>query len=227
MKRRLARRIGRTLIALTAISLPLGACSAQAATVTVGSPLTASFSFSFTGPVTAANATLGEPAANVTSPVTGTIVRWRLVDDSAGAPFALRVLRPAVGGEMGVGTSSQVTPASIGTQTFATHLPVQAGDLIGLDLVTSSSLVGEAVPVAGSTIYQWTPAISDGSTAQQSFTFANSELGFNADVETPPTTSRAAALKRCKKRAHKRHWSHKRLRRCRKKAKLLPTLTPS
>jgi hypothetical protein len=222
MKRRLARRIGNALIALTAISAPLGACSAQAATVTVGSPLTASFAFSFTGPVTAANATLGEPAANVTSPVTGTIVHWRLVADSSGAPFALRVLRPAVGGEMGVGTSGQVIPASTGAQTFATNLPVKAGDLIGLDLVSGSSHVGEAAPATGSTVYQWQPALADGSTAQQSFTFPNSELGFNADVETPSNTFRAPALKRCKKRAHKRHWSHKRLRRCRKKAKLLP-----
>lgn len=37
-----------------------------------------------------------------------------------------------------------------------------------------------------------------------------------------PTGQRTAALKRCKKRAHKKHWSHKRLRKCRRKANLLP-----
>jgi hypothetical protein len=37
-----------------------------------------------------------------------------------------------------------------------------------------------------------------------------------------PTGRRAAALKSCKKRAHKRHWPHRRLKNCRKRAKLLP-----
>jgi hypothetical protein len=152
------------------------------------------------GPVTAANATLAEPGASVTSPVTGTIVRWRLVVESTGAPFALRVLRPAVGGETGVGTSSQVTPTSTGTQTFDTNLPVKAGDLIGLDLVTGSSRVGEAVPVAGSTVYQWNPALADGSTAPQNTTFPNSELGFNADVEKPSNTFSLGAITRNKKK---------------------------
>jgi hypothetical protein len=36
------------------------------------------------------------------------------------------------------------------------------------------------------------------------------------------TGARAAALKDCKKRAQKKHWSHKRLAKCRKKTKLLP-----
>lgn len=42
---------------------------------------------------------------------------------------------------------------------------------------------------------------------------------------TPPpsnTGQRAAALAKCKKRARKHHWSHKRLRKCKKKARLLP-----
>jgi hypothetical protein len=180
------RRGARLLLIGMAVWALLAASGAEAATVTVGSPLAASFSFGFFGPVTAANATLGEPGANVTSPVNGTIVRWRLVVQSTGAPFALRVLRPAVGGETGVGTSSQVTPTSTGTQTFATNLLVRAGDLIGLDLVTGSSRVGEAVPVSGSTVYQWSPPLADGSTAPQDATFPNSELGFNADVATPP-----------------------------------------
>jgi hypothetical protein len=36
------------------------------------------------------------------------------------------------------------------------------------------------------------------------------------------TGQRAAALKKCKKRAHKQHWPHNRLKRCKKKARLLP-----
>ena len=43
-----------------------------------------------------------------------------------------------------------------------------------------------------------------------------------ADVPTNPTGQRAAALKKCKKRANKHHWSNKRLRKCKKQANLLP-----
>jgi hypothetical protein len=215
------RRGARLLLAGLGAGALLAASSAQAATTTVGSPLTASFSFFFTGPVTAANATLAEPGASVTSPVTGTIVRWQLVAESTGAPFALRVLRPAVGGETGVGTSSQVTPTSTGTQTFDTNLPVKAGDLIGLDLVTGSSRVGEAVPVAGSTVYQWDPALADGSTAPQNTTFPNSELGFNATVQQAPTGQRSAALKKCKKK-NKRTHNKKKFKKCKRKANRLP-----
>lgn len=39
---------------------------------------------------------------------------------------------------------------------------------------------------------------------------------------TLSTGQRAAALKRCKKRAHKHHWSHKRLKKCKRNARLLP-----
>jgi hypothetical protein len=61
-------------------------------------------------------------------------------------------------------------------------------------------------------------------------TFGSSIAAFRADVSavltptpTPTTTGqRATALASCKKRAHKRHWSHKRLKKCKKKAKLLP-----
>jgi len=39
---------------------------------------------------------------------------------------------------------------------------------------------------------------------------------------TTPTGQRAAALASCKKRAHKHNWSHQRLKKCKKKANLLP-----
>jgi hypothetical protein len=93
-----------------------------------------------------------------------------------------------------------VTPTSAGTQTFDTNLPIKAGDLIGLDLSTGSSRVGEAVPVTGSTVYQWNPPLADGSTAQQNVTFPDSELGFNADVETPSNAFSLGGIRRNKKK---------------------------
>jgi hypothetical protein len=62
---------------------------------------------------------------------------------------------------------------------------------------------------------------------------SDEELGFNADVNAdvnvmetatavPPTGKRAAALKKCKKNAHKKHWAKKKLRKCKRKARKLP-----
>lgn len=44
----------------------------------------------------------------------------------------------------------------------------------------------------------------------------------SAGSGVPATGKRTAALKRCKKRAHKKHWSHEQLKKCHKKAKRLP-----
>jgi hypothetical protein len=44
----------------------------------------------------------------------------------------------------------------------------------------------------------------------------------SAEVFALATGKRAAGFKRCKKQAHRRHWSHKRLRKCRRKAIRLP-----
>ena len=89
----------------------IGASSAQA-TVTVGSPLTASFTGVFGGTATEINFALGEPGSQVTSPVNGTIVSYRVrVFSSSTGRFAIRAIRPAPGGEFtGAGTSTPVTP---------------------------------------------------------------------------------------------------------------------
>jgi hypothetical protein len=174
---------------------------AQAATVTVGSPLTASFPDTFTGTDTEANGALGDSGTNVTSPVTGTIVSWRLVAKGTGQ-VALRVLRPAAGGAYtGAGTSNRETPAGSGTQTFAINLPIRAGDLLGLDLVTPASAVGQGA-VVGSTVYEWgggLALLADGSTAPPDNTYEGFELGFNAQVAPSNTFSLGTTTKNKKK----------------------------
>jgi hypothetical protein len=56
-----------------------------------------------------------------------------------------------------------------------------------------------------------------------SATISNS-ISRTADLHPPtaPTGQRDAALKKCKKKAKKKHWSKKKLKKCKKKAKLLP-----
>jgi hypothetical protein len=189
----------RVLIAGVGLGALLAASSAEAATVTVGSPLTLSRNFDFVGKTTEANATLGEPGAHATSPVNGTIVSWRVLDGAG--PLALRVLRPAAGGQYtGVSTSSQVTATS-DDQTFATNLPIKAGELVGLNLVNGFSHVGDTDPAPGSTIVEWGfgTILPDGSTESPDNTYSDQELAFNAQVAPTNTFSLGATTRNKKK----------------------------
>ena len=79
------------------------------------------------------NTALPEKGASLTSPVTGTIVRWR-IQGAEGGPYYLRVLTPnSKGAYEASGTSGPATPSGTGLQTFTAHIPIKAGDLIGID----------------------------------------------------------------------------------------------
>jgi len=164
---------------------------AEAAVVTVGSPLSGSFPNSYgSGDQTVTNLVLGEPGANVTSPVSGTIVRWRL-SGASGGPFSLRVLTPGGGTTFtGAGTSAPQTPSSTATESFTTNLPISAGQQIGLDSDPSASIGFKSSSGLGSRFGVWgPPRLANGET--QTFTpFASDEeLGFNADVATKPSNA--------------------------------------
>ena len=182
-------RVSIRLVCLTATAViiwaPLPATTAQAATVTVGSPLTTPFAASTGGGVgTAANFVLPEAGANATSPITGTIVRWR-VAGFAGGPFRLRVLAPDGGKTFtGAGTSAPESPASTGTETFTTDLPIHAGDIIGFTDTNSTDKIGIAM-VTGATYLGWEPALEDGLTKEGN-TLEGKEVGINAEVQPPP-----------------------------------------
>jgi hypothetical protein len=185
----------RLALAVVAASMLLFAPGAGAQTVTVGSPLVGSFSFGVnattgTDPVTTvANVTLPEPGANVFSPITGTVVRWRLKGAGfVGGPFKLRVLRPVGGGAYaGIATSAAERPMGTGTQVFPTDLPIQAGDLIGLDDTdfNTPDRFGIAL-VPGAAGLLWAPHLADGKTAVSNGGITDEEWGFNADVAAPP-----------------------------------------
>jgi len=186
----------RLALAVVAASMLLSAPGAGAQTVTVGSPLVGSFSgggnflSGNTDPVsTVANTTLPEPGANVFSPITGTIVRWRLKGTGfVGGPFKLRVLRPVGGGAYaGITTSVPQRPMGAGTSVFPADLPIQAGDLIGLDdsdFYNPDLFAETAVPGAHGS--GWSPHLADGKTAVPNAGITSGEFGFNADVAAPP-----------------------------------------
>jgi hypothetical protein len=159
----------RWAVAIAAVALLSFGANARASTVIVGSPLTQLFIPGVNNnAVTFVNTALPEPRALVTSPVTGAVVRWRVLD-AEGGPFRLRVLRPAGGTTYtGVGTSSPETPASPGLQTFATVLPIQAGETIGFDSA-GGSIIGVAF-VLGAQFIFWEPPLPDGQTLAATLT---------------------------------------------------------
>jgi hypothetical protein len=173
------------LVAGAAAWALLAASAAQAATVTVGSPLTAGFTGSFAGTATEVNFALGEPGTHVTSPVNGTIVSYRIkVYSLPLGRFAIRAIRPASGGDFtGVGTGPPVTPPGTGLQSFSANLPIRAGDFVGLDLLEEDSVVAFQASGTGSTVYEWgnDGFLADGATAPPANTYTG-ELAFNADV---------------------------------------------
>lgn len=153
--------------------------------ITVGSPLTAPmFSTSTcgnTGGCTRANTALGDAGAHLTSPVTGTVVRWRIAGSYSGT-FRLRVLRPAGGGQYrGAGTSPPTTANGTTTLTVAANLPIEPGDLVAMDYGDGHHL--ESAMVSGSAFEVWEPALADGETEAPTPFATNLELLYNADVE--------------------------------------------
>jgi IPT/TIG domain-containing protein/PASTA domain-containing protein len=102
--------------------------------------------------------------ASDVSPVDGVILRWHLyeVDPDFGASYRLRVLSRQGQEYLGAGTSSPVLPLHpSAVEAFPTHLPIKAGQLIGLELQGEQSGVlfgksSSAEPVL------LEPAIADG-----------------------------------------------------------------
>lgn len=165
------------------------AATVQAAPVTVGSPLTQTFEptkFNTVG--TVANIALPEPGAHLVSPTNGAVVAWHIVD-AEGGPFRLRVLRPVAGGYLASASSAPMSPAGLATQTFTTALPVQAGDLIGIDNSNAGDKIGVIQPLAGAKFAAWVPPLGDGASAPPKEEQEGYEVGFNAVVQPPPTLS--------------------------------------
>jgi hypothetical protein len=223
------RRFSVSLTAAIATAL-MAAGTAQAATVTVGSPIANIGSGGVVAPngstETVANTALPEAGAHVTSPVNGAIVSWRLVSSSTtGDSYSLRVLRPQSNGTYeGVGSA----PVSnvIGDQTFSASLPIQAGDLIGVDLANNGGGIRATLtPTVGAAWDGWIPAVPEsGFAAPNPGTHAtDQELAFNAVVQypdpvaTPPSTT--AAKPKCKKKKKHRRSAESAKKKCKKKKK--------
>jgi hypothetical protein len=203
--------------------LAISASTAGADTVVVGAPGGGgagggSFLGNNGGAVTVANVSLSEPGAHATSPVNGTVVQWRISTLGTGA-YALRVLRPASGGQYTAVSSSVGNVTVAGNNAFPANLPIQTGDLIAVDLPDQQGIEGHFL-IPGSSWDIINPAPANGATASFSGSpFTDQELLFNADVQFTPAsaTPPAPTRKKCKKKKHKRSASA--AKKCKKKKK--------
>jgi IPT/TIG domain/PASTA domain len=180
-----ARRVTMA-IACVAAAWAMLAATAQAAVVSVGSVLPAEFTATeFKRVQTLFNTALPQTGANLASPVTGAIVRWR-VQGAEGGPFYLRVLHPnGKGAFEAAGTSAPATPADLGLQTFSTNLPIQAGDLIGIDPTNVTDKIGVA-ETSGAAYASIFPAPFNGSVVPPSETFSGKEIELSAEILPAP-----------------------------------------
>lgn len=176
----------RWIVAIAAV-LALGmTTAAEAAPVTVGSPLSGAVEEGVAsgGSGTFLNLAFDEPGALATSPVTGAVINWHVLNGVG--PFRLRVLRPAGGTSYAAVASSGTVTASGGLQTFPAAIPIQAGDAIGLDINNGNKIgvyFGNPADVAA----VWVPPIADGATQPYLGSENEIEVAYNAVVQPAPT----------------------------------------
>jgi hypothetical protein len=176
---------------MVASALALLASGAQASTVTVGSVLPIEYTSTPFGQVkTQFNTALPERGANLVSPVSGAIVRWRM-QGAKGGPFYLRVLHPnGAGAFSSVGTSGAVTPTDTGVQVFTANIPIRAGDQIGVDPTNPTDEIGIA-PVPNASFGFIFPPPPDGATVAPNGT-GTGELELSAEVQPTPVVAAVA-----------------------------------
>jgi hypothetical protein len=211
----LRRLISALLLAATASAC--WASAAGAATVKIGSPLTDFNSqYGATGTnTTAANSSLAQYGAYTSSPVTGTITQWHVTTITPGE-FALRVLRPAAGGQYTGAGSAPQTVTSTGAHTYPANLSIQSGDLIGLDIPDGGAVAAENGN--GSTYHRWIPALAEGSTDPINSDFGG-EILLSADVQYPDPAPATPAKKKCKKKKKHKRFAESAKKKCKKHKK--------
>jgi hypothetical protein len=167
-------------------------------------------------------------------PMDGLINSWSVqMTNDSGVVVRLKMFRPTADPDqfklIGQSADQAATPNMV--NTFPTSIPVQTGDLLGIYVVAGDGydcLFDTAD--AGDLAREVNPdnsAVGDTVTITSDFSPTRVNVAATLvppPVSTPtgPTGQRDAALKKCKKKAKKKHWTKKRLKKCKKKARLLP-----
>jgi hypothetical protein len=170
----------------------LGPAGAHATTVTLGAhefPTNPNGYLScntFTGGCTGFTAAqLSSPGLIDVAPASGLITSWRI--KGSGVPM-LRVLEPGEEEGEWVGDGTAAVAANRSGQPNATSLPVQAGDLIGVDLPEKGADI-QYVTAAGSEVAEFESQIAEGEGQFEEFNGTDKQLLLSADVVLAPLVS--------------------------------------
>lgn len=182
-----------------------GSCNAEVVTVGTALPMPPREGFGVT--LVCNSCVLTSPSVpngvSDISPVNGMVIRWHLNKSAseAGSSYRLRVLARYGEEYVAAGRSAPVSPAhESAVETFPAHLPIQAGQLIGLELENSQSQVSLGSSTgAESALLE--PAIPDGtaSTPPTWWDEAGWSTGaifpFNAEILPTPTITNISPAK--------------------------------
>jgi hypothetical protein len=172
-------------VTIAAAGLISAAPATSSAAVTIGTPLDQPTSTASDVSPGRTVMTLAYAGAQLTSPIDGVVVRYR-VQSTAWGNISLRILRPAGAGAFdGVGTS---TPAFVGgvfddlTHQVGARLPIAAGDQIGID--SDSSVTLRSVSSSGWMYGYWDPkSLDSDAPSVPNVGSSDTSVLFNADVE--------------------------------------------
>lgn len=123
-------------------------------------------------------------AGGVLAPSDGVVVRWRIKVSGVAGPVALRITRPGDSDtRISVGTGvdrlpDDATPLVDEISEFNARLPIEAGDALGLDYVSTTAFAN----TAGAVSPRWSPRLVDGQAAVTTGS-VDPELLINADIE--------------------------------------------
>jgi hypothetical protein len=122
--------------------------------------------------------TAAPPGAQLTAPADGVMTRFRTAANKTVTP---RIIRKSGANYIGAGTGPQVPALGTGIQvTTETHMPIAAGDTIGMDLPAGTTGGGGA---SGWTLTFTQPAVPDGGPPQPGFVVVGDLAYVNADFE--------------------------------------------
>jgi hypothetical protein len=187
------RRLARLALAASFAVLLLAASVAPAwAVVTIGSNLARApnSAANYSPRPTFSNVSLASDRrapGGISSPVNGTVVRWRIRVGDSTRVTNFRIIRPLGGGSFtGGGTSLSVTPPTGATTTYAAQLPIRIGDNIGLDCCDPGVFEPDAeffVTGNAAVRNEWQPRLADGGAGRAPLRTNAYEVALNADID--------------------------------------------
>jgi hypothetical protein len=186
-------RVGSTALALALAALLPAAVAAKP--VIVGSPLEGKLTSGKAGKEgTYFNSALGEPGANLVSPIDGAIIGLNMEGISLGTPYRLRILTPDGGSSYTARVSSKpIVFDAEGANEIKTSL-IRAGETVGIDMPAEAKLGGYGTEPTSAYAF-WVPPLDDGASLPYSGTRTGVELAFNVEVLPEPAVARVSPRK--------------------------------